>query len=164
MAVPIIESHIWSEQDLINQIPKRPVATSPLGKIQVFNLRALTEIPVGSEAKAILSSGASNGIVKARLSSPMLVDDEPVIPEGAVVFGRGHSTEERLFVEFSHVIFPSGESYPIRAQAFDASDKILGLKGALVGSKAKKLADGNGLGLHGWHGRWPSRHEWHIDL
>jgi type IV secretory pathway VirB10-like protein len=120
-----------------------------MGRIQVFNLRSLTEIPVGSEARATLESGASNGIVKARLAAPMLVDNEPVIPEGATVFGHGRSTEERLFVEFTRAVFPSGESFPIRAQAFDPSDKILGLKGALVGNKTKKMAMGMLLGFMG---------------
>jgi hypothetical protein len=149
MQVPLIESPIWSDRDRVNEIARIPVRVSPMGRIQVFNLQALTDIPVGSEAKATLSSGASNGIVKARLTSPMLVDGEPILPEGAIVFGRGKSTEERLFVEFTRVIFPSGDSYPIRAEAFDESDRILGLKGALVGSKTKMMAMGMVLGFMG---------------
>jgi hypothetical protein len=120
-----------------------------MGGIQVFNLRSLSDLPVGTEAKAILVSGASNGMVKAKLVEPMLVEGEPVLPEGSVVFGHGKSTEERLFVEFTKAILPSGETYSIIAQAFDGSDKILGLKGALVGSKTKKLAMGMALGFMG---------------
>jgi len=149
LSVPVVDSKILVEQDLVNVIHTKKVDVSPLGHIQVFNMSSLTEIPVGSEAKALLVSGASNGIVKARLVTAMQVDGEPVIPEGATVFGHGKSTEERLFVEFTHVIFPSGDAYPIRAQAFDDSDKILGLKGAVVGSKTKKMALGMTLGFVG---------------
>lgn len=149
VSVPIVQSKILVEKDLVNVIKTKPVESSPLGGIHVFNLRSLTEIPVGSEAKAVLDSGASNGIVKARLISPMLVDHEPAIPEGAIVFGHGKSTEERLFVEFTRAVFPGGESFPIRAQAFDVSDKILGLKGAPVGSKTRKMAMGMLFGFMG---------------
>ncbi len=147
--LPVIDSKIQTEQDLINRIKKVPVKVSALGGIKIFSLSGSSEIPVGSEAMAILESGATNGIVKAKLTSPIIVDGERLIPEHATLFGSGKSTEERLFVEFTKVIFPNGESIPIRAQAFDLSDKIQGLKGSFVGTKSKKMAAAMGFGLLG---------------
>jgi len=148
-SLPILNSKILVEQDLINVIRKKPIDLSPMGRIQVFSLGTLTAIPAGTEAQANLVSGASNGIVKAQLVTPMLVDNEPVIPVGSTIFGHGKSTEDRLFIEFNRANFPDGESIPIRAQAFDFSDKILGLKGALVGAKTKKMALGMLFGFMG---------------
>ena len=140
---------LLTERDLTNVIRRPRVSSSILGKIKVFSLRSLSEIPVGSEVTATLESGATDGIVKARLTSPLLVDGEPLLPENAILFGKGKSSEERLFVEFTRVIFPGGESFPIRAQAFDVSDKILGLKGAIVGTRTKKMAAAMGFGFLG---------------
>jgi hypothetical protein len=120
-----------------------------MGKIKVLNLRSVSEVPVGSEVKAVLVSGATDGIVKARLMAPLLVDGDPILPEKSVLFGRGKSGEDRLFVEFSKVIFPTGEAYPIRAQAFDLSDNIQGLKGALVGKRTLKMAGAMAFGFLG---------------
>ncbi len=147
--VPVLEAPIFNEKNMPNQISQPRVKSGVVGRIKVFNLRQLSEIPVGSEAKAILESGATNGIVKARLASAMIVDGEPVLPEGTSLFGRGKSSEERLFVEFHKAIFPSGESFSILGQAFDISDKILGLKGAFVGTRTKKMGMAIGFGFLG---------------
>lgn len=144
-----INPKLLTERDLTNLIRRPPVATSALGKIRVVSLRSISELPIGSEMKAVLESGATDGIVKARLTAPLLVDGEPLLPERAVLFGKGKSGEERLYVEFSKVIFPSGESFSIRAQAFDVSDKIQGLKGALVGTRTKKMAGAITFGFLG---------------
>lgn len=140
---------LLTAKDLTNVIQKPRVDSSYLGKIKVVSLRNISEIPIGSEMKAVLESGATDGIVKARLTAPLLVDGEPIVPEGAVLFGKGKSGEERLFVEFTKVIFKTGETFSIRAQAFDASDRILGLKGALVGTRTKKMAGALAFGFLG---------------
>lgn len=145
--VQILQAAILTGRE--NVISRPGVGSGVVGKIKVFNLRSLTEIPLGSEAKAVLESGASNGIVKAKLVSALKVDDEPIIPEGSTLFGRGKSTEERLFVEFQRAIFPNGESFAIRGQAFDVSDKVLGLKGAFVGNRTKKMGMAIGFGVMG---------------
>lgn len=151
--LPLIDSKILSERDLIRNIEMKNIERGKLAqstsRIQVFSLRTSKEIPVGTEVRASLESGATNGIVKAKLLFPMLVDGEPVLPERTIVFGRGRSTDERLFIEFRKAILPTGESYPITAQAFDQADKILGLKGSLVGSRTKKMAMGLGFGFLG---------------
>ena len=140
---------IMTQKDLTNLIPKPKMVSSDLGHIRVVSLRSISEVPTGSEMQAVLSSGATDGIVKARLTAPLIVDGEPIIPENSILFGNGKSGEERLLVEFRKVIFPSGESFAIRAQAFDPSDKILGLKGAVVGTRAKKMAGAMAFGFLG---------------
>jgi len=147
--VPVIAAPIYDGSESVNQIRIPRVATGALGRIKVFNLRRSSEIPVGSEAKAVLVSGATDGIVKAKLVSALAVDGEPILPEGATLFGRGKSSEERLFVEFQKAVFPSGESFPIRGQAFDVGDKILGLKGSVVGRRTKKMGMAVGFGVLG---------------
>lgn len=147
--VPMIVAPIYDGKESVNQIKIPRVATGALGRIRVFNLRRTSEIPVGSEAKAVLESGATDGIVKAKLASALMVDGEPILPEGATLFGRGKSMEERLFVEFQKAVFPGGESFPIRGQAFDIGDKILGLKGSVVGRRTKKMGMAVGFGVLG---------------
>lgn len=147
--VPLSSPRILGRADAINIVGSRKIEKSALGKIKIVQLRSLSELPVGSEARAILVSGATDGIVKAKLTSALMVDGEPILPEQTTLFGKGRSSDERLFVEFQKVIFPSGESYSIRAQAFDMSDKILGLKGALVGTRTRKMGMAMGLGFLG---------------
>lgn len=149
LTVPVIKAPILGTNDLTNSMARPRVGSGMAGPIKVFNLRGLSQIPVGAEAKAILESGGSNGIVKARLVSGLRVDGEPVIPEGATIFGRGQSSEARLYVEFEKAIFPNGETFSIRGQAFDVTDKILGLKGKLVGTRAKKMGLAIGFGVLG---------------
>jgi hypothetical protein len=144
---PVLNSKLLTERDLINIIRRPRVDSSLLGKIKVVSLRSISAIPIGSEIKAILESGATDGIVKARLEDPLIVDGEPILPQGTVLFGKGKSGEERLMIEFKRVIFPSGEAFATRAQAFDSGDKILGLKGAFVGTRTKKMIGGMADGL-----------------
>ncbi|MCB0369805.1 MAG: TrbI/VirB10 family protein [Bdellovibrionales bacterium] len=147
--VPLVTPQILTHSDQINVLTNKRTERSALGKIKVMTLNHSQELPVGSEAKAILVSGATDGIVKAKLTQNMIVDNEPLLPENAILFGKGKSGEERLYIEFSKAILPTGESFPILAQGFDLSDKILGLKGAIVGSRAKKMGMAMGLGLLG---------------
>ena len=140
--VPILEARPSSRGGGNKQLAR-------IENIRVVRLGGVGLIPVGTEARAVLVSGASNGIVKAKLLSSLLVDGEPTIPEGATIFGTGKSSEERLFVEFSKAILPTGETVGIRAQALDGGDKILGLKGALIGTRTKKMGMAVGFGVLG---------------
>ncbi len=146
--VPITAPQILNNISPVNVVGRRN-AGSAQGKIKVLSLRGLSEIPIGSEVKAVLVSGGTDGMIKAKLTGPLLVDGEPIVPENSILFGRGKSGDERLYVEFSKIIFPTGESYSILAQAFDQSDKIQGLKGSVVGSRSKKMGMAMGLGLMG---------------
>lgn len=147
--VPIIEARILDGRQTPNQLQAPRIGRGVVGRIKVFRLSQLSEIPVGSEARAILESGASNGIVKARLLSALKVDGDAILPERTTIFGRGRSSEERLYVEFHKAVFPSGESIEIRGQAFDVRDKILGLKGSLIGTRSKKMGLAIGFGVLG---------------
>lgn len=147
--VPLTVPRILNNTDNINMITRKNIDYSSQRKIKVLTLRALSEIPIGSETKAILVSGATDGIVKAKITQSLNVDGEPLIPENSILFGKGKSGEERLYVEFNKVIFPSGESFQILAQSFDPSDKIQGLKGAIVGTRAKKMGMAMGMGFLG---------------
>lgn len=144
-----ISSKLLTERDLTNLIQRPRIEKSNYGKIQVVSLHSISEIPVGSEARATLASGATDGIVKAKLTVPLIVDGEPVLPEHTTLFGRGKSGEERLFLEFNKAILPDGHVYPIRAQAFDATDKIIGMKGDIVGTRTKKTMAAMGFGFLG---------------
>ncbi len=147
--LPIVDPPFLNGREPINRIAQPRMTTGVTGNIRVFNLSRASQIPVGSEAKAALESGASNGIVKARLLSALKVDGEIILPERTTLFGRGKSTAERLFVQFERAIFPSGESFRILGQAFDVEDKILGLKGAFVGTRSRKMGMAIGFGVLG---------------
>lgn len=124
--------------------------TSPdEGRIKVVSLAASSQIPAGAEAKAVLDSGASNGIVKAKLTTALAIAGDIFLPEKTILIGKGTSSEERLFIQFNRAILPAGETIKLVAKAFDASDKILGLKGALISAKNKKLGMAAGFGALG---------------
>lgn len=107
----------------------------------------LSKIPPGSMLWAKLASGASNGLVRAEVTEGLAVAGEQAIPPGAVLVGRGSSTDERLLIHFSQVVFKDASIGNISAEACDKEDKIVGLKGSKVGSKALNLAGSIGLGF-----------------
>lgn len=115
----------------------------------VLRPRNLGAIPPGSFLNAKLISGASNGAVKAELKNALLVNGETLIDSGSTILGQGSSTEERLLVHFNQVIFKDGTFASISADACDTSDKIVGIKGSLVGNKALNIAGSIGLGFLG---------------
>ena len=121
----------------------------PKNRINITNLRSDLTLPVGTEGKAILVSGGTDGLIKAKILKPVLVDNEPLIPENAVLIGIGKSGEDRLFVEFQKIVLPSGETYKITAQAFENDDRIQGIKGSIVGTRSKKMMMAMGLGFLG---------------
>lgn len=147
--IPVLSAPIYDGKETVNQIRTPRFSHGALGRIKVINMASIKDIPVGSEAKAILESGATDGIVKAKLVSALVVDGEPILPENTILFGKGKSSEERLFVEFQKAVFPGGESILIRGQAFDQKDKILGLKGSMVGRRTKKMGLAVGFGVLG---------------
>lgn len=102
-------------------------------------------IPPGTIVEARLVSGASNGPVKAMLTDAIYVNGDPVVEEGTVLLGTGASTEERLFVRFSKLVFRDGRVERITAEAADQSDKIAGLKGSKIGNRTLRLAGSIGL-------------------
>jgi len=113
--------------------------------LQKIDRRSGRPIPPGSIIRAILMTGASNGPVRAEAKETLRVQGETFIPEGAVLLGVGQSTEERLFIRFSQLVFKDGTSQSIQGQAIDSSDKTAGLKGSKVGRYALKYAATVGL-------------------
>jgi hypothetical protein len=107
------------------------------------------KVPAGTFVKAVLLTGASNGLVKAELKEEVAVNGETYAPAGSVVVGQGNSTQERLLVQFTKLIHQDGTSESIQAVAADKSDKTAGLKGSRVGQQALKLAAGIGLNFLG---------------
>jgi len=143
LSAPNIVTHVNSKQS------SKGRSGYPQNKINVLNLRSISDLPLGTEGKAILVSGGTDGLVKAKVLKPIIVDSEPLIPENSILFGNGKSGEDRLYVEFRKVILPTGEVFKLIAQAFDTDDKIQGLKGAIVGSRTKKMGMAMGLGFLG---------------
>lgn len=113
--------------------------------IEVLSFSSAKEIPPGAEAKAVLLTGATNGLIKAKLTESLKVDGASFLDAGTLLLGDGRSSEERLFVNFKKAVFRDGKYVAISAQAYDLSDSILGLKGSRVGDLTLKLAASSGL-------------------
>jgi len=103
------------------------------------------KIPPGSIVKAVLLSGASNGIVRARTIEPLSVAGERLIEANWILVGTGSSTEERLFINFNQMVTPDGEVVGITGQAVDSSDQTVGLRGSKVSHYATRFVSGAGL-------------------
>lgn len=115
----------------------------------ILRPRNLAGIPPGSMLEAKLASGASNGLARAEVTKSLSVNGETIIPEGAFLVGAGSSSEERLFIRFNQVVFKDGTFGALNAEACDVTDRIVGLKGSKVGSKALNLTGSLGLGFLG---------------
>lgn len=141
-----------SEAPNQSQTATKKVNTAPIklsGPQLLARPRDLKLIPPGSMLKAILLSGASNGLVRAQVKEALTVNGNTFIEEGSTLLGNGNSTEERLFVGFSQVIFKDGTFGQIQAQACDKSDQIVGLKGSKIGNKTLNIVGSIGLGFVG---------------
>lgn len=103
------------------------------------------KIPPGSIVKATLLSGASNGVVRARITEALSVNGERLIQSDWTLVGEGHSTEDRLFINFSQMVTKDSEVVSVSAQAIDGSDQTVGLKGSKVSHYATRFATGAGL-------------------
>lgn len=135
----IRESSVRSKRAVIVKLPG----------IQKIDRRRSGQIPPASMIKAILLSGASNGPVRVEVTESLRIQGETLIPAGATMFGSGQSTEERLIIRFSKVIFKDGSFEDISAQAADIEDKTIGLRGSRVGKYAMKYAAAVGLNFAG---------------
>lgn len=125
------------------------IETSQYTAPQVVKRHASLKIPPGTLIRAVLISGASDGPVRAEIQESFSVEGETLIEEGTVLLGVGQSTDERLFIRFSQMVFKDGGFASIQAQACDIEDKIAGLKGSKVGTQAFKLAASIGLNFVG---------------
>ena len=107
------------------------------------------KIPDGTEGKAKLLSGATNGRVKAVVTENISIRGDILMESGTLLIGEGSSTEERLNIQFKKAVFRDGSTAAIDAQALDPSDAILGLKGSKLNSQAGRLAASIGLNFVG---------------
>lgn len=113
--------------------------------IKPVSFKRTDKIPSGVEVQASLVSGGSNGIVKAKISEPIVRDGETLAEKGSVLLGQGSSTDERLYIKFYKLVRPGIVDLKVSAQAFDDKDRILGLKGSKVGDTVFKIAASSGL-------------------
>jgi len=117
--------------------------------LQIVNRPRLGEIPPGTVVRARLATGASNGLVKATLIESLAVNGDMIADSGVTLIGSGSSTEERLLVNFSKLVFRDGSVQNIKAQACDKEDQLVGIRGSKVGKYASLLAAGVGLNFAG---------------
>ncbi len=135
------EGYSYSEREAQRKNNK-PIVVD---RIKSISFSRTDKVPTGTEVEAFLSSGGSNGMVKATLSESLTVDGETIADKGSVLYGRGNSSDERLYISFSKLIKKDKTEMKIKAQAFDSKDRILGLKGSKVGDYAFKIAASSGL-------------------
>jgi len=139
----------------VPRVPEEKVANESKPVLRVSGIevisrpRNLSSIPPGAFFKAKLSSGASNGLVKAEVIEGLAINSEMLIPEGSSLVGQGTSSEERLFIQFNQVVFKDGTFSNFNAVACDNDDQMVGLKGSLVGNRIGRVAGGVGLGFLG---------------
>ncbi|MGE0526781.1 MAG: TrbI/VirB10 family protein [Bdellovibrionales bacterium] len=103
------------------------------------------EIPPGTEALAVLVTGASNGLVKVKLKEDVASAGEVFLHAGTILVGQGASTDERLFVRFTKAVAADGTVSTITAEIADAKDKTAGLKGSFWKRHGGRIAAGAGL-------------------
>lgn len=121
---------------------KLPKTLTP---ITVHNFVGQRPIPPGVEVRAILLTGATNGLIKAKLSEPLKFDGSSLLDAGVIVLGQGRSSEDRLYIQFDRIVLPGGRVLRVSAQAYDRGDTMLGLRGSRVGDVGLKLAASSGL-------------------
>ena len=150
--LPIADSPLQLDKYEIEDEQKSVKTKSKRRKIEPLKIVSRTDllgIPLGSTVRAVLKTGATNGPVKAVLLEDLNAKGEVLLAEGTILWGIGNSTESRLLVSFTKYVDEDGVSKPIVASAYDSSDQILGLKGAVIGRTAKKIAAAAGLGVAG---------------
>jgi hypothetical protein len=103
------------------------------------------KVPPGTEAKAILMTGASNGLVKVKLKEDVSVAGENYLAAGTMLIGQGSSTDDRLFVHFTKAVTSDATVSGIEAEIADGVDKTMGLKGSFWSTHGGRIAAGAGL-------------------
>lgn len=126
-----------------SKIPKK------LSGPEILNRGPGVTIPPGSTIKAVLLTGASDGLVKAQTLEPLIVNGDTLIPENAIFVGSGQSGNDRLSVHFTKVVLKDGSVTTVNAIASDKDDQIAGIKGSRISYRATKLATGIGLNFVG---------------
>ncbi|MEE2670325.1 MAG: TrbI/VirB10 family protein [Bdellovibrionota bacterium] len=142
----VVESYSDIKDNEKKKATKKQYKIEPL---KIVSRTLESSIPLGLSATAKLLIGATNGPVKAKLLEDVELNGEIYIKEGSTLWGQGASTEQRLIVTFVKYVDSDGKSHKIKANAYDSSDQILGLKGSVIGRTSKKILAGAGLGVAG---------------
>jgi hypothetical protein len=139
------------QSDLVRASKPKSVAQAPVkySGLQVIKRPNIGKIPPGTFVKARFLMGASNGTVKAALAEPLVVNGDGIADEGTVLIGQGSSTEDRLMIQFSKMVFKDGSVQQIQGQACDDSDQTVGVRGKKLSKYAVMLAAGAGLNFLG---------------
>lgn len=90
----------------------------------------LVAIPPGTTGEAVLLTSATNGNVRARLTSDVEFNTETLIPKGTTLIGTAASGDDRLKIMFSKAVLANGKVQEIAAEAVDLSDNLVGLRGS----------------------------------
>lgn len=144
-AMPLeLESYSQKNETATPQNGQRGTVIRYAG-VQSISRPKAARIPPGSVVRAVLTTGASNGPVRAELKEGLRIQGETLLPEGSALIGSGQSTEDRLYIRFGQVVYRDGSFETIHAQAADTEDQIVGLKGSKVGRYAMKLGAAVGL-------------------
>lgn len=116
---------------------------------QVVKRSQSIKIPPGTFVRAKFVTGASNGPAKAILLEALSVDGETILEPETVIVGQGSSTDDRLNVQFSKMVFKDGSVQAIHAQGCDVKDQTVGVRGEKVNRYATMLVAGAGLNFVG---------------
>ena len=108
-----------------------------------------SDLKVGSEFKAKLIKGASDGPVQAQVIENVIVDGSVIIPKNSILLGSASSAEDRLLIEFKKIQLNGGGQKPFKGQGYDATDSFLGIKADKMNRFIGKVATGVALGFVG---------------
>ena len=103
------------------------------------------KVPPGTIVKAILVTGASNGLTKVKLKEDVTFAGETFLSSGVTLVGSGSSTDDRLFVHFNRAVLEDGSVSTVEAVIADQSDQTVGLKGSFWSTHGSQIAAGAGL-------------------
>ena len=146
---PDIESSVYNRGDDVRQTKsdkrKTPKTALKLSGPKLIARSIKIKVPPGTETKATLMTGASNGLVKVKLKEDVIVAGESFLAAGTILLGTGSSTDDRLFVHFTKAISDDASVESIEAEIADASDKSMGLKGSFWSTHGGRIAASAGL-------------------
>lgn len=136
------------DEDQVKDKNKKKTAKiiTKLPGLQKIDRVSISQIPPGTELKARLVTGASNGLVRAEVLENLKVQGDTLIKAGEMLIGLGQSSDERLLIQFTQIVRRDGSKSAILAQAADSEDRTVGLKGSKF--KRYALRYGTAVGLN----------------
>lgn len=140
----VLAEEASTKKSALSGQPKTPKRSGP----QVI-VRPKIAIPPAATLPAVLLTGASDGIVRARVTKALSVNGEVAIEEGSILTGSATSTEDRLIISFNKLIDKDGGIRTIQAQAYDKKDNLIGIAGSRLKSNTLKFLGGVGLNFLG---------------